>query len=254
MKILVTGGTGTLGSSFLKQSVKQNLDVRIASRHQPQTFTAEWTELDLESGRGLQNTISDVDVVLHAATSPLKNSRAVDVEGTRRLIKACKDYEIKHLIFPSIVGIESMPMAYYQSKLEAERLIKVSGLPYTILRATQFHSFIDQLFRALTKFPLSVLPAPLRCQSVDVDEVASFLVKVCQSPPQGHVDDFGGPEILTFKEMYAIWKQYRQPKSLLLPVSYVPNSLFKAIKDGKNTNGEQKRGMVTWEQWVKESC
>ncbi|MBM7693641.1 uncharacterized protein YbjT (DUF2867 family) [Peribacillus deserti] len=253
MKILVTGGTGTLGNSFVKNALKDNIDVRIASRRQPQEPLTEWSFLDLESGEGLKNSLLDVDVVLHAATSPVKNTSAIDVEGTKKLIEACKESRVKHLIFPSIVGIESLPMAYYQSKTEAEKIIKEGGVPYTIVRATQFHSLMDSLFHTLTKFPLSILPGQLKCQSVDVDEVASYLMELCQLTPQGTVDDFGGPEILTLKEMYTVWEQHRHPKSLLIPLSYLPISLFKAMKEGKNTNIEQKRGKKTWEEWIKEN-
>jgi uncharacterized protein YbjT (DUF2867 family) len=253
MKILVTGGTGTLGQAFTKQAIEKNIEVRIASRRPPQKEITEWSFLDLETGEGLQNALMDVDIVLHTATSPLKNSDLIDVQGTKNLVESCKEHHIKHLLFPSIVGIESLPLPYYQSKMKAENIIKESGVPYTIMRSTQFHSLIDKLFHGLTKFPISFLPTQFKCQSVDVDEVASAMLDLCQVSPQGSINDFGGPEILTFKEMFSIWKQYRKRKTLMIPLPSIPLALFKAIEEGKNTNIEQKKGRATWAQWVKDS-
>ncbi len=229
------------------------MPIRIASRNPPLDSLTEWVFLDLETGEGLQTALADIDIVLHAATSPMKKSVQIDVQGTKKLLKACKENRIKHFLFPSIVGIEALPMAYYQAKLEAESIIKDSDVPYTILRATQFHSLIDRLFQKLNKLPISVLPTQLKCQSVDVTEVATTLLSLCHHAPQGHIKDFGGPEILTLKEMYEIWKKHQRKTSLLIPLPHLPLPLFKAMKEGKNTNPEQKSGNKTWSEWIYET-
>jgi uncharacterized protein YbjT (DUF2867 family) len=146
MKLLVTGETGTLGHALTKQAMEKNIKVRMASRHPPQNKITEWTFLDLITGEGLQTALLDVDIVLHTATSPLKNADLIDVQGTMNLVQSCKEYHIRHLLFPSIVGIESLPMSYYQSKMKAENIIKESGIPYTIMRSTQFHSLMESCF------------------------------------------------------------------------------------------------------------
>jgi uncharacterized protein YbjT (DUF2867 family) len=132
MRILVPGGTGALGSAFSSIAAEKKLDIRIASRNKPQHQIMDWSFLDLATGHGMEEAFEGIEVVLHAATSAAKNSAIVDIEGTKKIIEACKEKNVKHLIFPSIVGIESLPMSYYKSKLEAEKIIAESGVPHTI--------------------------------------------------------------------------------------------------------------------------
>src|SRR5262245_58912794 len=126
---LVTGGTGTLG-----RAVVARLDSpRVLSRRPgPDRMVG-----DLATGAGLAAALSEVDTVIHCATSAGKN----DVTHAQRLIEAATASR-PHIVYVSIVGIDEIPLGYYRTKLAVERLLAESGLPYTVLRATQFHDLI----------------------------------------------------------------------------------------------------------------
>ena len=96
------------------------------------------------TGEGLAAAVADVDVVIHAASDP-RGDPAADEEGTRRLAAAARAAGVGHVVYVSIVGIDRIPFPYYARKLAAERALAASGQPYSILRATQFHSFVDFL-------------------------------------------------------------------------------------------------------------
>lgn len=88
--------------------------------------------------------VASIDAIIHAA-SDSRNAEAVDVEGTRRLVDAARARGVRHVVFISIVGIDQIPFAYYQKKLAAESIVMSGGVPYSVLRATQFHSLVDGL-------------------------------------------------------------------------------------------------------------
>ena len=92
------------------------------------------------SGDGLAAAVAGVGVIVHCASDPLRPR--VDIEGTGNLLQAARTAGTSHLVHPSIVGIDRVPYRYYQAKLQAERLLQASGLPWTILRATQFHQLV----------------------------------------------------------------------------------------------------------------
>ena len=83
-----------------------------------------------------------------------RDSRRVDVDGTRRLVQAARRAGDPHLVYVSIVGVDRIPLAYYRAKVDAERDVALSGLPWTTLRATQFHEFTADLLARLTRLPV----------------------------------------------------------------------------------------------------
>ncbi|XXM70737.1 SDR family oxidoreductase [Lysinibacillus sphaericus] len=251
MKILVTGGTGVLGGSFAALANENGYEVVLASRNKPISSQSEWTYLNLETGEGLSDALSGVEVVFHAATSPAKNTEKVDILGTSLLLEECKKRGVKHFVYPSIVGIDDIPMKYYRAKRSAEDMIMNSGISYTIMRVTQFHNLLDKLISILVKFPICVLPSNLKFQTVDVEEVSEKFIQIVRKGPSGRVDDFGGPEILTLKEMYLTWKGQNQKNRILIPLPYFPGKTFKSFQEGKNTNPLSATAVNTWESWMK---
>lgn len=250
MKILVTGGTGSLGSSFEQIGLSHGMDIRIDSRNKPVGEKSNWFYLDVETGEGLDEAMKDVDVVFHTATNPIKRYNEVDVNGTRRLLEACKKYKIKHFIYPSIVGINKIPMKYYECKLRVEDMIKHSWIPYTILRATQFHSLVEKLFQAFSRYPVTILPRKMKFQTISVEKVAADFIEIFQKGPQGIAEDIGGPEIMTIKEMHDIWKTTLSMKRGLIPI-YLPIPVIRSFVKGYNTNPNIKTGTTTWGNWLK---
>lgn len=256
MKILLTGGTGGLGREVVRAAEAAGHTVRIASRRARPGDTPparEWARMDMESGAGVREALEGVDAVIHAASDPRRHA-IVDVEGTRRLVDAARAAGTAHLVNVSIVGVDEVPFAYYRSKLAAEQIVAASGVPHSILRATQFHSFIDAMTAGAARVPLILpLPTTFRFQSVDTGETAERLVRAVQEGPGGRLLDFGGPEVLTWGEMAAAWKVARgiRRPTVNLPL---PGALAAAFRAGKTTlrhGGE--RGAIRWRDWLRDT-
>jgi uncharacterized protein YbjT (DUF2867 family) len=251
MHVLITGGTGALGRILVNTIACKGHSVRIMStrgRTQPDPQT-EWAQADLATGNGLHAALDGIDTVFHLASNP-RNPEAVDVTGTRHLVAASRASSVRHLVFVSIVGIDDIPTRYYQRKQEAERIIAASGIPYSIQRATQFHSFIDMLLSKLARVPLVLpLPTTFRFQSVDESEVAQRLAACLDTGPGGRLTDFGGPDVLTTNEIARTWLK---AKGIRKPIVHmpIPGNVAKQFRAGRNTAPEGVRGTISWQDWL----
>lgn len=251
LRILVTGSTGQLGSALLNQLKGSKYKVKITSRKKPEDIGPfEWVYSDLLTGAGIEEAVKDVEVIIHAATSPIKNSRIIEVKGLEKFLS--KLQHIKHFIYPSIVGIDEIPFKYYKLKYEAEELLKNSSIPYTIVRGTQFHSFVENLLLSKPLFKRYVIPGNIKFQSIDVGEFANHLIDFINKEPQGRTDDFGGPNIMTLREMAELKIKVNNEKNKVLSIP-LPGKLYKSFFNGKNTNVSQKIGKVTFEEYLKDS-
>ncbi|KPV54255.1 hypothetical protein SE17_04845 [Kouleothrix aurantiaca] len=250
--ILITGGTGGLGHEVVTHINLDRNRVRIMSRRsRPENLDArlEWAQADLSSGNGLAEAVRGTQTILHLATNPI-HIHTVDVEGTRRLLEAARREQIKNFVYISIVGIEHFPkMGYYKSKIAAERLIESSGVPYTILRATQFHSLVDMILRAANHLPFLLLPTDFQGQPTDSGEVAAHLIQLGEEGAKGRVPDMAGPDLLRLGDMARTWLKTRQIRKAIthLPVW---GATANAYRRGMNTAPAQVVGRVTWTEWV----
>src|SRR5690606_26932960 len=129
--ILVTGATSGPGRPTVARLRAAGHDVRALSR-----TSAGHVVGDLRTGAGVAEALAGVDTVVHLATN-----RRTDLRDTERLLAAARDAGVSHLVYLSIVGGDRIPYGYYVDKLANEQAIADSGIPFTILRATQFHSF-----------------------------------------------------------------------------------------------------------------
>src|SRR3990172_8391245 len=168
-RVLITGGTGGLGREAAPRLAGAGATGRGMSRRAAPAEGAptEWAQAQIETGEGLAEAVAGVDVIVHCASSPFRRTRVVDVEGTRRLLEAAKAAGVPHFVYISIVGIDRIPLGYYKHKLAAERLIEESGVPYSIQRAPQFHTLVDQIMRNLLRFPVGLYPAGFKFQPID---------------------------------------------------------------------------------------
>jgi uncharacterized protein YbjT (DUF2867 family) len=253
-KVLVTGGAGMLGHKVAKELTETGYSVRVMSRKREPTnllCATEWAQADLETGQGMADAVAGIDVVVHAASSPFKHTRRIDVEGTRLLLELARVAGVAHVIYISIVGIDRIPYYYYRAKLAAEELVKNSGIPWSVLRATQFHYLVDLFFQAATKVPLvTLLPTDLQCQSIAESEVASRLCEIAVAGPSGRLADLGGPEVRTAGEMARTWLMLRGLHRRVLPL-HLPGKVAQGFRRGDNTCPDQPvRGHITWAEWV----
>lgn len=249
-KVLLTGGTGSLGRDLKPRLLAAGYTVRVMSRRAPnpgEDTQVEWAQASLESGAGLAEAVSGVNVVLHAASNPAK--RRVDVEGTGRLLAQASAAGVDHFVYISIVGIDRIGFSYYQNKLAAERLIEAAGVPWSILRATQFHELIDRLLHPLTRLPVAFVPTDWQFQTISSAETADHLVAAVQRGPAGRLPDIGGPEVLRFDEMARAWlaAQGKRRPIVHLPI---PGKLSAGLRQGLNTTPQHRVGKMTWAEWL----
>jgi len=254
-RILITGGTGTLGRQVVTLLREAGYQIRLMSRSpapSPMLHGTEWVRADLSTGQGLANAVQGVSTIVHTASSPLRHSQQVDVDGTRLLLEQARTAAVSHFVYISIVGIDRLPFGYYRCKLTAEALIQSSGLPWSMLRATQFHSFLDATLQAATRIPLlTPLPTDLRFQPIAESEVARRLCELVQDAPAGRVPDIGGPEVLTLGELAKTWLTLRQMHRLILPIS-LPGKSAHALRQGYMTCPLRAEGKITWAEWVRQ--
>ncbi len=202
--ILVTGGTGLLGAKVVARLLGDGRPVRVLSRRPqpPATFPekAQWAVGDLTAGTGLEAALDGVGTVVHCAsdTRHWKN----DPVAVRHLIGAARaSAGPPHVVYVSIVGIDRVPFGYYRAKLEVERLIEESGLPWTVLRATQFHDLLLSVAQQMCRLPVVPVPSDVVFQPVDVGEVADRLAGLAEGQPAGRVPDMGGPAPWEFADV-----------------------------------------------------
>jgi uncharacterized protein YbjT (DUF2867 family) len=211
----------------------------------------EWAQASLENGSGLAEAVAGANVVLHAASSPVKSQ--VDVDGTARLLDQAREAGVNHFVYISIVGIDQIGFSYYQNKLAAERLIEASELPYSILRATQFHYLIDKLIRTLTRLPVAFVPTDWQFQSISAGEVADHLVAAVERghlrSSDGRLPDIGGPEVSRLGEMTRQWMAARGIRRPIVHVP-LPGKLSAGFRQGLNTTPQKRAGAITWTEWL----
>lgn len=248
-RVLVTGGTGVLGSRVVTRLVDRGHEVGVLSRRdRPPGAGARSFRGELRSGDGLDAAARGVDAIVHCASSPLWRDRATEVRGLRNLIAAAAPGR-PHLVYISIVGVDRIPYYYYyyyRAKWEAERVIETCELPWTILRATQFHSLVDRY----TLGPLAAAPAGARVQLIDAGEVAERLVELVDAGASGRVGDMGGPEILS---MHDVARLRREGLGKRLRVVELPavGRTARAFADGLNLCPERAVGRITYEEYLR---
>lgn len=250
MRILITGGAGTLGRALMTPLGEAGHTVRILTRrprHRSTPADVEWFRGDISTGENLAGSLAGVETVIHAASDP-RNPDAVDIIGTRLLLEAAAG--ISNIFYISIAGIDDIPFRYYRKKLEAERMIEASGRPYTILRATQFHSLIYMMISTAARVPL-VMPLPIdfRFRSVHEPEVARRITESIDAGASGRLKDFGGPETLTLGEMADIWREISGVRKRVVRLP-LPGRVPAAFRAGLNTAPDGDRGVIGWTDWL----
>ena len=251
MNILVTGGTGALGRDVVKQLLERRHRVRVLSR---KAVTGDdWVQGDLATGAGLEKAVMGIDAIVHAgsATTQWSKLHATDVVGTRRLLAMAREAGVRHAVYISIVGMEGVPSyPYYKAKLAAEAVVREGIVPWSILRATQFHTLMETFLNGLTMLPgLATVPYKWQFQPVDTRDVARRLVDIVTNEPAGMLPNFGGPEVRDFKSIAASWLKVRRldkrPVNLWLPLKF-----SRAFAEGKLLCPDHIDGTVTFEQYL----
>jgi len=251
--ILVTGGTGTLGRLLVPRLRDAGHRVRVLSRHSGAAEAdVEYLTGDLATGEGVGAAVEGVEVVVHCA-----GTAKGDGEKARTLVEAAAPAGVRHLVFISVVGADRVPIespvdramfGYYGSKLAAERAVAASGLPWTTLRATQFHDLVYTTVRQLTRLPVVPVPA-LRFQPVDTVEVADRLAELAEGPPAGLVDDLAGPRVYELRDLVRGYLRARGKHRALVGMR-PPGQAGRALRAGANLAPDRAVGRRTWEDFL----
>jgi uncharacterized protein YbjT (DUF2867 family) len=242
--ILVTGGTGTIGSRVVPLLQSDDRDLRILSRHR-RTLSSDVRHFagDVTTGTGLAPALDGVQVVLHLA-----GGATGDDVGARTLVRAARAAGVEHLILISVIGAGRMPIGYFRRKEAAERAVMASDLPWTVLRSAQLHDFVLPLVHGIAGLPLVPAPRGMRFEPIEVDAVAHRLAELTCGRPAGLVEDFAGPEVLSIAELVASYNEVRGRRRRLLPFP-MPGPIGRAYSAGANlSDGAVMRAGRTWRE------
>jgi uncharacterized protein YbjT (DUF2867 family) len=254
--ILVTGGTGTLGRPVVARLREAGYGVRVLSRRGREAEEGiEVVTGDLATGEGIDAAVQGTEIIVHCA-----GSNKGDEVKAGHLVRAASRAGARHLASISVVGADRVPLAgrvdramfgYFGSKLAAERVVSDSGLPWTTLRATQFHDLILLVAEQMARLPLIPVPAGFRFQPVDAGEVAARLVGLALGAPAGLVPDMGGPRIY---EMAALVRSYLRAQRLHRPIVpvWLPGTAASAVRAGANLAPDRAVGRRPWEDFLAE--
>jgi uncharacterized protein YbjT (DUF2867 family) len=254
-RVLVTGGNGNLGRDIVRVLLAGGWPARVMSRQARPTDapnTVEWATADLKRGDGLTAALEGVGTVVHAASHALRrDSWEVDVNGTPRLLEAARAAGVEHIVYISIIGIDRVPFGYYHCKLAAETLVERGGVPWSILRASQFYSLIDLMLQPAARLPVALTPTGFVLQSMDQREAAARLVEAVAAGPAGRLPEIAGPEVRVMRDLAAAWLRAH---GLRRPIVDLPlwGGAAAGFRRGGTTNPEAHYGRVTWEEWLRE--
>ncbi|GAA3234120.1 SDR family oxidoreductase [Nonomuraea helvata] len=245
--ILVTGGTGTLGRIVVPLLRDTGRDVRVLSRrgHEPGDGIEDVAG-DLLKGEGTEPAVSGVETVLHLAGG----AKGDDV-ATANLVRAASRAGVRHLVYISVIGADRVPLGYFRQKLGAEQAVTGSGLPWTTLRAAQFHDLVLNVLRTMAKLPVVPIPGGLRFQPVDARDVADRLVELTLGRPAGLVPDLAGPEVYGLGDLVRGYLRTQGRSRWLLPVR-MPGKPGRAYRNGENLSLGADVGKRTWEAFLAE--
>jgi uncharacterized protein YbjT (DUF2867 family) len=160
---------------------------------------------------------------------------------------------VSHLVFISIVGVDRNPYyPYFRVKLDAERIIERSSVPWTILRPTQFHDLVLRALRILNLLPILLVPKGFVGQPIDTCEAADRLIELAFSSPFGRVPDVGGPEVLTAGELARTYLEAVGHRKRLLEVPD-PGRAARAWREGAQLCPEGAYGSLRWQEFLHET-
>jgi uncharacterized protein YbjT (DUF2867 family) len=246
--VLVTGGTGTLGRLLVDRLARADWDVTVLSRRPgPPEQPHRWAVADLLTGDGVDEAVKGAGTIVHCATS---SNGKKDVVAAENLIAAAERAGSAHLLYISVVGCDTVPFSYFKGKRAAELLVEGGSVPHTILRATQFHGFVEALFAAMAKLPAPVLPVPgFSYQPIAPAEVADRLAALAAAAPAGRVPDMGGPQIRAAKDLARAYLTATGKHRAIMGLR-LPGAAFRAFKQGGHLTPDHAVGRTTFEQYL----
>jgi uncharacterized protein YbjT (DUF2867 family) len=199
--------------------------------------------------------VDGAGTIVHCAGSPKG-----DEEKARNLVRAASPAGAPHLVYISVVGADRIPIVsridramfgYFGAKLGAERVVADSGLPFTTLRAAQFHDLILTTTQQMAKLPVIPVPSGFRFQPVDAGEVAARLTELAIGAPAGLEPDLGGPRVYRMADLLRGYLRAANRHRVVVPLR-VPGKAARVFRAGANLAPEHAVGHRTWEDFLAE--
>lgn len=237
MKIVVAGGTGLTGSRVVALARAAGHEAVALSRA---------TGVDLMTGRGLDEALAGADAVVDTANiETARKSTAVEffTKTSRALVAAGARAGVRHHLTLSIVGIDDIGYGYYIGKRAQEAAVRAGDVPWTILRATQFHEFTPMILERIPG-PVAVIPN-MFSQTVAVDEVAAELLRLVVGEPAGMAPEIAGPDVARGPDLA---RRYLRATGSRRRVIGLP--IPRAMASGLLPKHDGPRGVITYDEWL----
>src|SRR5262245_3305325 len=247
MKIVVIGGTGLIGSKVVEK-LKQKGHEAIAA--------APNTGINTITGGGLKQAMAGTQVVIDLANSPSFEDKAVleffETSGRNLLAAEAVAGSIRHHVALSIIGIDRSDNGYFRAKVAQEKLIKGSGMPYTIIRSTQFMEFLGGIAASSANGNI-VRISPGLFQPIAADDVAANVAGVALAVPRNGIVEIAGPERAPFNEFVARYlKAVGDPRQVVSD----PEAKYFGGRVEEHSLvplGEARLGRIGFDEWVRRS-
>lgn len=240
--IAIAGGTGVLGARVVEAVRRRDLTPLVIARSEG---------VDLTTGAGLDEALAGVDAVIDAsnvAALRAKSSIAFFEAATGHLLAAGERAGVRHHLAVSIVGCDRVDLGYYFGKRRQEELVNDGPVPWSIVRATQFHEFAGQMLER-SPGPVGLVPKMLS-QPVAARELADLLVEVAVGEPVGLAPDVGGPEQHLVPDLARRLVAHRGDRTKVVAAP-IPGRAGRQISDGGLLPGEGARILPqTYDEWL----
>jgi uncharacterized protein YbjT (DUF2867 family) len=244
MKIVVIGGTGLVGSKVVSNLRQKGHEAIAASPNKG---------VNTITGEGLAEALAGAQVVIDLANSPDFSDDAVMAffkTSGRNLLAAEKPAGVRHHIALSVVGSDRLPdSGYLRAKLAQEELVKASGIPYTIIRSTQFFEFVGAIAQSATDGQ-TVRLSPALLQPVASDDVAALVTEVATSAPRNGIIELAGPERISLDEIVRRYLRAKHdPRKVVVDVH--ARYFGAELNDKSLTPGDNPHiGSTSFETWL----
>lgn len=249
MRVAVVGGTGSIGAPVVDQLVARGDEVAVLSRRPPARLPAgaSHRRVDLTDGDGLAEALDGVEAVVDAVNDS-RRAQAVLVEGGRRLASAEAEAGVRHHVAVSIVGCDRVPFGYYRAKVAQEQVVTTAPVPWSLLRASQFHTLLVLVFATCERWRLAPT-GRARLQPIAPDVVARRIADAVHDGPGGRLPEIAGPRVETLGELADAWRAHGDRR--LLPVrAPMIGPVGRPLREGALCNPSAAAGGPTFAEWL----